>query len=935
MATPANTNDKKNPSPEPAEKQRIRLPALIWLVLIVLYVLSIVSYDPADLALLEGGMEEVGLEHNLIGAIGAHIARAAFYLFGLAVYPIGLLMIVSVVRSLIPFPLKRQGYIGAMISAAIALSILLAMWPERFLAEAESHAIGRAIHPEMCFTGGVLGAALAAPAVNEYQVHLDAGLMRRHIGETGSLVVALALLLPALFLMFMQDWFPIIQKYRNARTGRDAPAAAPPAPVPVPAPAPAPVSAAPAPAQPETGEKKVFALGRKILDFFMPSAAPEGETQGGSASASESVPEASSSQPAVAAPPVLPSDSAAPAGVPPRVKEDEGAAVAPPVTAYDGSAAAVPPQVRTEETEEPVAPPPSAAAESANRPAPVVREFAREKDRYDNQQPRAEEKGSPRPGSSSAAGAGIQCAQYALPPVTLLTKQTEVKKEDQSHIEASRDKIQNTLESFNVDGHVSEIIVGPRVTRFEVTLAPGVKVEKVTGIQGNISMDLAAETIRILAPIPGKTAVGIEVPNKESSVVCLRDLMESAVWKGSRAQIPIILGRDIAGEVIVTDLAKAPHLLIAGSTGSGKSVCMNTLIMSLLFRFSPEDLRLIMVDPKVVELEMYRPIPHLITPVVNDPKKVPLALRWGVNEMERRYRVMAKVHAKKLSDFNTRPPDPAPVLDEEGEVIPPKLPLLIIIIDELADIMMTEAKGDVETSICRIAQKGRAAGIHLVIATQTPRKDIITGLIKANLPTKIAFKVSSNMDSRVILDFSGAEKLLGSGDMLFKPNGAAGMERIQGSLVTDPEIQKVVDFVSCQVEQNFVSQVVAENVEVKGSVGDDDGDDGSYAATRSAREERFGNRDDDEYDLSNDPEYESPAAKYLQPGDSDLIRKALEIIITEQKASTSYLQRRLGIGYNKSAELMDELEKRGIISAPLPGGQKREILITDGLEEKE
>ena len=930
MSTAAKTNDRKDLSAETAEKRRIRLPSLIWLVLMVLYVLSIVSYDPADLALLEGGMEEVGLEHNLIGAIGAHIARAVFYLFGLAVYPIGLLMLVSVVRGLIPFPLKRQGYIGAMISAALALSILLAMWPERFLAEAESHAIGRAIHPEMCFTGGVLGAALAAPAVNEYQVHLDAGIMRRHIGETGSLVVALALLLPALFLMFMQDWFPVIQKYRNARAGGAAPPAPAPAPVPAAA-APAPVAAAPAPTPTVSVEKKKFALGRKIFDFFMPSAAPEGETQDGT-SAPENAPAPDPASAAVAAPPVLPADPSAPAVLPPRVREEEGAAAAPPVTAYDGSSAAVPPQVRTEETEEPVAPP-SAVPENANRPAPVVREFAREKDRYDSQQPRAEEKGSPRPGPSSA-GAGIQCAQYALPPVTLLTKQTEVRKEDQSHIEASRDKIQNTLESFNVDGHVSEIIVGPRVTRFEVTLAPGVKVEKVTGIQGNISMDLAAETIRILAPIPGKTAVGIEVPNKESSVVCLRDLMESAVWKGSRAQIPIILGRDIAGEVIVTDLAKAPHLLIAGSTGSGKSVCMNTLIMSLLFRFSPEDLRLIMVDPKVVELEMYRPIPHLITPVVNDPKKVPLALRWGVNEMERRYRVMAKVHAKKLSDFNTRPPDPAPVLDEEGEVVPPKLPLLIIIIDELADIMMTEAKGDVETSICRIAQKGRAAGIHLVIATQTPRKDIITGLIKANLPTKIAFKVSSNMDSRVILDFSGAEKLLGSGDMLFKPNGAAGMERIQGSLVTDPEIQKVVDFVSCQVEQHFVSQVVAENVEVKGSVGDD-GDDGSYAATRSAREERFGSRDDDEYDLSNDPEYESPAAKYLQPGDSDLIRKALEIIITEQKASTSYLQRRLGIGYNKSAELMDELEKRGIISAPLPGGQKREILITDGLEEKE
>ncbi len=521
-----------------------------------------------------------------------------------------------------------------------------------------------------------------------------------------------------------------------------------------------------------------------------------------------------------------------------------------------------------------------------------------------------------------SASAGQSCSPssssfdepFVLPQTNLLDKHDEIRNEDNEHIETSKERLQQTLESFNIDGRVTQIVVGPRVTRFEISLARGVKVEKVSGIAGNIAMELAAPSIRILAPIPGKDAVGIEVPNKVSSIVYIRSLMESPVWKNSSKSIPIILGRDISGEVIVTDLAKAPHLLIAGSTGSGKSVCMNTLIMSLLFKFSPKDLRLILVDPKVVELEMYRPLPHLITPVVNDPKKVPLALRWGVNEMERRYKVLARVKAKNLAGFNSRPPDPQPVLDDDGEVIPPKLPLLIIIVDELADIMMTEAKKDVETSICRIAQKGRAAGIHLVIATQTPRKDVITGLIKANLPTKIAFKVGSNMDSRVILDAGGAEKLLGQGDMLFKPPGAEGLERIQGSMVSDPEIQRVVDFVSAQMEQHFDTKVVAEDVEVHNGEGDSS-EDGHGGVS---------------------PEWANSAvAKYLQPGDSDLLCQALEIIIHEQKASISYLQRRLGIGYNRAAELMDELEDRGIVSAPLPGGQKREILITEGLEENQ
>ncbi|MBR2964654.1 MAG: hypothetical protein IKC53_10670, partial [Lentisphaeria bacterium] len=465
---------------------------------------------------------------------------------------------------------------------------------------------------------------------------------------------------------------------------------------------------------------------------------------------------------------------------------------------------------------------------------------------------------------------------------------------------------------------------------------PGVRVEKVTSIQNNIAMAMEAQSIRIRAPIPGKDAVGIEVPNKASSTVFLRPLLESATWRDSHAAIPILLGRDIAGSVYLTDLSKAPHLLIAGSTGSGKSVCMNTLIMSLLFRFSPDELKLIMVDPKVVELEMYRPIPHLITPVVNDPKKVPLALRWGVNEMERRYMVLAKVKAKNLAAFNSRPPDPQPVIDDYGMVVPPKLPILIIIIDELADIMMTDAKNDVETSICRIAQKGRAAGVHLVIATQSPRKEVVTGLIKANIPTKIAFRVSNGMDSRVILDAVGAEKLLGNGDMLFNPPGAAVLERIQGAYVSDNEIAKVIEEVAAQRPQTFDEGIFA-CADEEEEEEDAKGRRGKGKASRGGSRDSGGYDDEmDDYDeidgMANSDIIKAAADKYLEPTDPPIMVRALEIIINEQQVSTSYLQRRLGIGYNKAADIIDKLEQRHVISAPLPGGQKRSILITDGLE---
>ena len=433
---------------------------------------------------------------------------------------------------------------------------------------------------------------------------------------------------------------------------------------------------------------------------------------------------------------------------------------------------------------------------------------------------------------------------------------------------------------------------------------PGVKVEKIKNLENNIAMDLQARSIRILAPIPGKNAVGVEIANPKSSPVTARAMMDSDNWQQTRGNIPVILGKDVGGNVVVTDLAKAPHLLIAGSTGSGKSVCMNLIIMSLLYRFRPDELKLIMVDPKVVEFEVYKALPHLITPIVNDPHKVPRALKWALNEMETRYRILGKAGVRNLESFNTRKLPAEPEFDDNGDLIPEKLPYIVVLIDELADIMMI-AKADVETSIARIAQKARAVGIHLILATQTPRKDIITGVIKANLPTRIAFRVGSNIDSRVILDSKGAEALLGQGDMLFMPPGSSELERIQGAWVSDEEIKAVVNFVADQAPQQFYDNVITEEDE------------------EAQKESAAGTADSGGLSLAV-PGIE----KYLKPDDDDNLKKALEIILTENKASTSYIQRRLKIGYNKAADIIDTLEQRGIIGPqPSTGGANREILV--------
>ena len=841
---------------------------------VLLFVLSIFTYTSTDLSVLDGGISEP--IRNWAGPLGAYISKFFFLSFGVATYPIVLLLLLCAVRSFIPRPVNRKGYIPSILLVIVGLSLIFAVFPAEFINLTARLGIGHPGEPEKALSGGIFGSFLAAPASSG----CPDGLIRRCIGPIGTSICSIVLILAGLFFIFMADWKVFFfgeksAKTKPAETGGNEPATAvTPASGATPVPAPqdkAPAAAVQTPETPQSGPAMAEETGRKtgILSMF-----GKKEEKKESADASQ----AEAPAPAEAAPAVNPPEAVA------AVSGREPPAPAPdPEPASEirkpGAAEAKTP-ANGENPDDPYAlTQKSTVTKSTRRQAPIP----------DSDRP------------------------YELPPVSLLDRPKENRGEDEEHLDLAKATLQATLDSFDINGTVCNTVVGPRITRFEIDLQPGVRVEKVTQIQQNIAKDMRAESIRILAPVPGSDTVGIELPNKVSNMVYLRELMESEAWRTTTKNIPIILGKDVAGKVIITDLAKAPHLLIAGSTGSGKSVCMNTLIMSLLYRFSPFELKLILVDPKYVELEIYRPLPHLITPLVNDPTKVPYALRWGVNEMEHRYQQMARVKAKNLEAFNGRPPDPEPVMDENGDPIPQKLPLLIIIVDELADIMMTEAKKDVETSICRIAQKGRAAGIHLVIATQTPRKDIITGVIKANLPTKIAFKVSTGMDSRVILDSQGAEKLLGKGDMLFK--GPAGeMERIQGSMVSDPEIQKIADFVSSQVEQHFDTTVVLENQD------GEEPDDGQNS---------FSDFEPDED--GPDDFIRVTVNKYLQPGDDENIRKALEIILRENKASTSYLQRRMGIGYNKAAEIIDKLEQRGIVSAPLAGGQKRNILIFDEL----
>ena len=482
-------------------------------------------------------------------------------------------------------------------------------------------------------------------------------------------------------------------------------------------------------------------------------------------------------------------------------------------------------------------------------------------------------------------------AEYRIPPLSLLQKGKAATGDSSRELKETAMRLQQTLNTFGVKVTITDISQGPSVTRHELQPEQGVKVSKIVGLADDIKLNLAATDIRIEAPIPGKAAIGIEVPNKENMTVALRDLLESKEFQEFNSNIAFAVGKDIAGKTVVADIAKMPHMLIAGATGSGKSVCINTLIMSILYKAHPDDVKLIMVDPKVVELSVYNGIPHLLIPVVTDPKKASAALHWGVSEMEDRYRRFADYNVRDLKGYNKKI-ETMPV--PEGEEAPKKMPQIVIIVDELADLMMV-CPGEVEESICRLAQLARAAGIHLIIATQRPSVDVITGLIKANMPSRVAFSVSSGVDSRTILDMNGAEKLLGKGDMLFYPQGYSKPARVQGAFVSDKEVSDVVDYLKNQALGNTYSNY-AEDIEEKiKNIGSSGGSSGSGSG---------GGNDRDEY-----------------------FEEAARFIIDKDKASIGMLQRVLKIGFNRAARIMDQLCEYGVVGEE-EGTKPRKVLMS-------
>ena len=478
--------------------------------------------------------------------------------------------------------------------------------------------------------------------------------------------------------------------------------------------------------------------------------------------------------------------------------------------------------------------------------------------------------------------------EYVFPPLSLLKHGKKSGGDSDAHLRQTAMKLQQTLQNFNVNVTVTNVSCGPSVTRYELQPEQGVKVSKIVGLADDIKLNLAAADIRIEAPIPGKAAVGIEVPNKENTAVMLRDLLETDEFQNHESKIAFAAGRDIAGKVVVADIMKMPHVLIAGATGSGKSVCINTLIMSILYKADPKDVKLIMIDPKVVELSVYNGIPHLMIPVVTDPKKAAGALNWAVAEMMKRYDLFAQYNVRDLKGYNAKV-ETVEAIEEEGK--PEKLPQIVIIVDELADLMMV-APGEVEESICRLAQLARAAGIHLVLATQRPSVNVITGLIKANMPSRIAFSVSSGVDSRTIIDMNGAEKLLGKGDMLFYPAGYQKPARVQGAFVSDKEVQAVVDFLvknseSVQYNEEITNHVNSASVAAGGTVSGNSGAD-----------------DQDAY--------------FVDAG---------KFIIEKDKASIGMLQRVFKISFNRAARIMDQLAEAGVVGEE-EGTKPRKVLMS-------
>ena len=478
--------------------------------------------------------------------------------------------------------------------------------------------------------------------------------------------------------------------------------------------------------------------------------------------------------------------------------------------------------------------------------------------------------------------------EYRYPPTDLLRAGDGITADGREEVALNRERLETTLHSFGIGAAVTDITRGPTVTRYDLELEAGVKLNKLTNLAGDLALSLGVVNVRI-APIPDKiSTVGVEVPNKSVSTVYLRDILDSAAFRNASSKLSFAVGKDIGGNCIVGNISKMPHMLIAGTTGSGKSVCMNSLILSLLYKATPDEVRLIMIDPKMVELGIYNGIPHLYIPVVTDPKKAAGSLQWSVVEMMKRYRLFSEIGVRDLNGYNN-------YMRKHDQ---PTLPNVVIVIDELADLMMTAAK-EVEESICRVAQMGRAAGMHLVIATQRPSADVITGLMKANIPSRIAFAVSSALESRIILDTQGAEKLIGMGDMLYAPLGCGKPIRVQGAFVSDEEREDVINFIKEGTVPDYDEQIMST---IERTVADKE---------KSASEETDSGSTDG-----------SPFADY-----DELLPQAVEVLLDTKQASVSMLQRRLKLGYSRAARLVDQMEELGIVG-PFEGSKPRQLLIT-------
>ena len=842
-------------TPAREDESGFRIRYIVYATLTLLLLVALLSHDPEDAAVLSGGSADV--PKNRVGYIGAWISFWSFVYFGMGAYLIEALLVLRTIRCFIPVrPLRFwKPFIGGVVMT-LGLMMLLGLTPELCADHASSLGIGRKEVPQMALSGGVIGQWMAAPEIAPESIRPDPQT-RSVLTET----------IPA-------GWLRVLIGAPGTMICAWALLAA--------------------------GGLMIFLADWAAVVFSFGNRAPERPWNAPAGESGEAE-EAAQTRSGGLLARLLGrggNDDAPPEEETPEFPPANGNSAIDRLLSRSEDSGEIPAAV--------TAPPPAADPGPAVEP-PLPPEATTTPERM----PKRGAELDVKQGQSGEKGHVPLFGGYELPSIKMLTQAEASAGEDREEIFRARDILQQTLESFEIPGEVTGYTSGPRVTRFEITLAPGVNVKKVEQIENNIAMNLAATSVRVLAPIPGRPVVGVEVSNTKSEAVFMRSVMESEAWQNGKADIPIALGKDVAGKPVVVDLAKAPHLLVAGATGTGKSVCTNSLIMSLLFHFSPEDLKLIMVDPKIVEFEEYRNLPHLLAPLINDSAKVPVALRWVANEMDRRYGLMAKVHVKKLSEFNRRPPDPEPVYDADGVEIPPKMPYLVVVIDELADLMMTEAKKDVETNITRIAQKGRAAGIHIVVATQRPSTNIITGVIKANLPTRFCFQVRSGVDSRVVIDTIGAEKLLGKGDMLLMSPSSMVIERVQGAFVPDSDIRKIVEFVCGQAKPSFNSAVLTETAE-----------DG----------EEIDELDLEEPDDQDRADIAPLIKKYLRSSDGEEMRKALEVVILDRKVSTSYLQRRLKIGYNRAAEIVDELEARHVVGPPSGSGNKREILIFDGTD---